>query len=195
MLTQKTRPYFQTLFDALVLTAEDEAQTAITFVATDQERLWLHAGRLERPFTNTPQQQKNLGIAPGDLVIIAYTQNLEAIYAFWGSMLIGAIPSMFPTLTEKLDPQIYMRDMAKLVQLSEVKAILTSEAFAPVLAENMGCPVHGGFNAEMQPQVGQRRRESISIEPTSPDEIAFFATFEWDDGLEEGGLRFHIRPY
>ena len=56
-----------------------------------------------------------MGIAPRDLVIIAHTQNLESIFAFWGALLIGAIPSMFPTLTEKLDPDIYMANMTELV--------------------------------------------------------------------------------
>ena len=35
------------------------------------------------------------------LVIIAHTQDLESVFAFWGAMLISAIPSMFPTLTSR----------------------------------------------------------------------------------------------
>ncbi len=51
---------------------------------------------------------------------------------------------MFPTLTEKLDPDIYQRNLAELVALSGVKAILTTDEFAAALREVVGCPVWGG---------------------------------------------------
>ena len=30
-----------------------------------------------------------MGVSPRDLVVLAHTQNLESIYAFWGALLIG----------------------------------------------------------------------------------------------------------
>ena len=83
---------------------------------------------------------KKMGIAPRDLVVIAHTQDLESIYAFWGALLAGAIPSMFPTLTEKLDAGIYTQSMAELVKLSGVRAILTTDAFAPELGAHVDMP-------------------------------------------------------
>ena len=76
-------------------------------------------------------------------MIIAHTQNLESIYAFWGALWCGAIPSMFPTLTEKLDPDIYMHSMAELARLSEVRAIFTTDEFEPQLAARVPCQVFG----------------------------------------------------
>ena len=86
---------------------------------------------------------QNVGIAPRDLVIIAHTQNLESIYAFWAALWIGAIPSMFPTLTEKLDPDIYMQGLAELATRSNVRAILTTDDFASLLAAHVPCAVYG----------------------------------------------------
>jgi hypothetical protein len=48
---------------------------------------------------------------------------------------------MFPTLTEKLDPAIYMSNMATLVEHSDTRAILTTDEFAPQLGPAVGCPV------------------------------------------------------
>ncbi|HYO89466.1 MAG TPA: AMP-binding protein [Candidatus Limnocylindrales bacterium] len=87
----------------------------------------------------------NLGIMPegnGEgkpLVLIAHTQNLESIYAFWGCLLLNLIPSMFPTLTEKLDPAHYMRNLAEVARVSHVRAVLTTDGFAPTLRETLPC--------------------------------------------------------
>ena len=182
MLTQETRPYFQTLLDALVLTVEDDAATAIVFVATDAEPIVVSRAEFRTAVFHSAQQQTNHGVQAGDLVIIAHKQNLEGIYAFWGALLIGAIPSMFPTLTEKLDPDIYMRDMAKLVALSGVKAILTSDEFAPVLAEHVDCAVYGDFNAEAR----GRRGETIGKFTPHAEDIAFLQHSSGTTGLKKG---------
>ena len=182
MLTEETRPYFQTLLDALILTAEDDAATAIVFVATDAEPIVVSRAEFRTAVFHSAQQQANHGIHAGDLVIIAHQQNLEGIYAFWGALLIGAVPSMFPTLTEKLDPDIYMRDMAKLVALSGVKAILTSDSFAPVLAEHVDCAVYGDFNAEAR----GRRGETIGKFTPHAEDIAFLQHSSGTTGLKKG---------
>ncbi len=90
----------------------------------------------------TPLRLNKLGIDGRDLVVIAHTQNLESIYAFWGAIVAGAIPSMFPTLTEKLDPDIYLHSMAELARLSNVRAILTTDDFAPQMRAAVPCPVY-----------------------------------------------------
>ena len=56
-------------------------------------------------------------------MLIAHTQSLESIYAFWGALLAGAMPAIFPTLTEKLDPAVYMANMTTLVRLSRFSAV------------------------------------------------------------------------
>ena len=122
-----------------------------------------------------------MGIAPRDLVIVAHTQNLESIYAFWGALLIGAIPSMFPTLTEKLDPDIYMANMAELVRVSDVRAVLTTDEFAPALAERVGCPVYG--SAALLASLDE---QPFAPYAPDPDEIAFLQHSSGTTGLQKG---------
>ncbi|NHZ72328.1 MAG: AMP-binding protein [Aquificales bacterium] len=142
LLTQQTRSQFRTLLDAITLTADDDTQDAIIYVSTDQPDIHVTRGAFRTAVATTAHALIQLGIQPGDLLIIAHTQSLESIYLFWGALAAGAVPSMFPTLTEKLDPAIYMQNMAELVRFSAVRAILTTNEFAPQLAEQVNCPVY-----------------------------------------------------
>ena len=47
-----------------------------------------------------------IGIGPEDLVILVLRHSRVLLYAFFGGVYLGAIPSIFPYLTEKLDPKI-----------------------------------------------------------------------------------------
>ena len=143
MLSLKTRSTYHTLLDAAVLREGGSDSPAIIYVSTEAEPIHVSRQLFRESALHYATVLKHLGIGQGDLVIIAHTQNLESIYAFWGAMMLGAIPSMFPTLTEKLDPEIYMRDMGELVARSAGKVILTTDAFAHMLSERVGCPVYG----------------------------------------------------
>jgi len=142
MLTQATRPSFHTLLDALALTDPDEARDAIIYMATGQPDVHVTRREFRTAVSHTARALHHFGIQPGDLVIIAHTQNLESIFLFWGALQAGAVPSMFPTLTEKLDPAIYLRNLAELVRFSGVRAILTTDDFAPELKEHVDCAVY-----------------------------------------------------
>jgi fatty-acyl-CoA synthase len=141
LLTLQNRSQFRTLLDAITLTADNDSEDAIIYVATDQPDIHITRKAFKTAVSTTAHALTQLGIQPDDLVIIAHTQNLESIYLFWGALAAGAVPSMFPTLTEKLDPSIYMANMAELVRFSQVRAILTTDEFAPKLAPNVECTV------------------------------------------------------
>jgi acyl-CoA synthetase (AMP-forming)/AMP-acid ligase II len=116
---------------------------------------------------------------------------------------MGAIPSMFPTLTEKLDPQVYMRGMAELARLSGVAAVLTTDAFAPTLQPHLPCPVFGSAALNRgDPQIGQIKQVSEKEEiwrgpqpdsvlksaesAQSADQIAFLQHSSGTTGLQKG---------
>src|SRR5512137_3171545 len=133
MLTLSNRAQFHTLLDAVAVHSENDDRAPIAISRREfREAVMAHAAGLQ-----------HMGLRPRDLVIIAHTQNLESIYAFWGALWCGAIPSMFPTLTEKLDPDIYLHSMAELARLSEVRAIFTTDEFEPQLAARVPCQVFG----------------------------------------------------
>jgi acyl-CoA synthetase (AMP-forming)/AMP-acid ligase II len=121
-----------------------------------------------------------LGVRPGDVVVIAHTEGLEAVFTFWGLLRIGAIPSMFPSLTEKLDPAAYRANMGVLVKHSGARMVVTTEEFAPMLSEVVGCPTSA---------FGRVRSTSAAEVPPfapSPDAIAFLQHSSGTTGLQKG---------
>lgn len=181
MLNLSTRTEFHTLLDALTLRQPDD-QPAVTYLSIEAEPVTVTRAEFMRAISAYGAALRRMGIQPRDLVIIAHTQDLESVFAFWGALAIGAVPSMFPTLTEKLDPEIYMANMTELVTLSQVRAILTTDAFAPQLASHVTCPVYGSgaLLASLD--------ASAPFEFYTPDadEIAFLQHSSGTTGLQKG---------
>ncbi len=196
MLTLSSRNTYHTLLDAAVLKHTDaRAETsfsrvptgdtnpdapAIIYVASDAEPIHVSRRDFRARAERYAAALTQLGVQARDLVVVAHTQNLESIEAFWGALLIGAIPSMFPTLTEKLDPDIYMANMAELVRLSNVRAILTTDTFAPQLAERVACPVYGSS------QITAAQANGVHYANPAPDSVAFLQHSSGTTGLQKG---------
>ncbi len=183
MLSLSTRHAYKSLLDAETLIHADQTIPAIIYVETDAKPITISRATFKQSVFTYAYSLKSLGIERGDLVIIAHTQNLESIFAFWGAMLLGAIPSMFPTLTEKLDPDIYMRDIGELVRLSTVKAILTTDAFAPTLAERVDCPVYGSEKLKAMVHASDDR---LAVDSPEPQDIAFLQHSSGTTGMQKG---------
>ncbi len=49
------------------------------------------------------------GVRPGDLVVLVLQHSEELLYGFWGAMLLGAIPSIFPFLPTSSTPNATSR--------------------------------------------------------------------------------------
>ncbi len=71
------------------------------------------------------------GLQPGEVVVLILQHGADLVYAFWGAVLHGAIPSIMPFLTEKLSPERYRADLAALVEITRPAAIVTYPEFAP----------------------------------------------------------------
>jgi len=184
MLSSSSRFKFQTLLDALVLNTENDLQDAIIYVETEKEPVRVSKKSFRQIVVRYADALRSLGVLPRDLVIIAHTQNLESIFIFWGAMLAGAIPSMFPTLTEKLDPEIYMANMAELVKISGSRAVLTSDEFQSILNERIGCPVYS--STQLREELGDAGKSSFQSENPDPATIAFLQHSSGTTGLQKG---------
>lgn len=178
MLTPATRANFRTLLDARTF-AEPNDVPAIIFVATEAEPVVVTRRALATAVTQHAAALHALGIGPGDLVLIAHTQNLDSIYAFWGALWLGAIPTLFPSLTEKLDADVYRRNMAQLIALSQVQAVLTSDDFAATLRDVASCPVYGTHDLPLD-------APSPPFAAPDPDAIAFLQHSSGTTGLQKG---------
>jgi len=180
MLKLSNRDSFQTLLSAVTLTSDDDQKPALIYIESGVDDVVVTRADFKQAIQNYASGLQQMGVSERDLVILAHTQNLESIYAFWGALLIGAIPSMFPTLTEKLDRDIYMNSMSELVNISDVRAILTTDDFAQELSARVNCPVYGS----------QTLLESVSdaYQPyiANADEVAFLQHSSGTTGLQKG---------
>lgn len=183
MLKLANRDHHQTLLDAETLAAGGDGP-AIIYVSSDRPTITVSQAQFGAAATRHAAALRQLGVRPGDLIIIAHTQNLESIYAFWGAMLIGAIPSMFPTLTEKLDPDIYMGSMAELARLSEVRAVLTADDFAQALDSRLPCPVYG--STRLATAVSENNHKALAAYQPDPAAVAFLQHSSGTTGLQKG---------
>jgi fatty-acyl-CoA synthase len=98
----------------------------------------LHGGQPDRPVTYgeliqgaagyVKTLEKN-GIQPGDVVLLILQHGIDLLFAYYGTVLHGAIPSIMPFLTEKLLPERYRADLAALVSVTRPTAIITYRDF------------------------------------------------------------------
>ncbi|MCU0497233.1 MAG: AMP-binding protein [Anaerolineae bacterium] len=179
-LSSSTRAQFQTLLDAHTLTHLDDPRFAIVYLSPEDPPLMVSRREFRDACMQYAAALQQAGIQSRDLVIIAHTQNLESIFAFWAALFVGAIPSMMPTLTEKLDPEIYMQSLEELVKLSGVKAILTTAAFQMTLQERIDCPI---YSSEI---LRQGDRENFQYIQADSHEIAFLQHSSGTTGLQKG---------
>lgn len=176
MLTRSTRHDFHTLLDAAVLSDDAPDTVAVIFIASHADPMTITRAHFRDRAAGYTAGLHERGIMAGDVVVIAHPHMLEGMFAFWGALIIGAIPSMFPTLSEKLDPAIYHANMNELVRLSSVRAVITSAEFAPLL-HDLPCPVYtDDFTHAAAPPVHHPQ----------PDSIAFLQHSSGTTGLQKG---------
>lgn len=153
----------------------------------------------------------NAGVQPGDLVILVLRHSPTLLYAFWGAMFLGATASIFPFLTEKLDPELYMERVKALVGHAQAKAVITFPEFeAPLrgLLEDSGCTVlstdelafpiispaappwlsASDDDAPAPTPVGEAGAAAFSRQArtAAPDDIAFLQHSSGTTGLQKG---------
>ncbi|OIO83722.1 MAG: hypothetical protein CO094_06110 [Anaerolineae bacterium CG_4_9_14_3_um_filter_57_17] len=91
-------------------------------VLIDYQTLLEQSARYARAYENAK-------ILPGEVVVLILQHSADLIFAFWGAILGGQIPSIMPFLTEKLAPERYRADLAALVGVTQPAAMVTSPEF------------------------------------------------------------------
>jgi len=69
------------------------------------------------------------GIRDGEVVILILEHGADLIYAFFGAILSGAIPSIMPFLTEKLLAEQYKASLTALFEITAPAAVITYPEF------------------------------------------------------------------
>lgn len=181
----------QTLASALLKRANLKPDAvAITFIERGEHKQ-ITMGELLSEAGLAAARLAASGVGPGDLVILVLQHSLDLIYSFWGAALLGAIPSIFPFLTEKLDPELYRERVKLLVEHSGAKAVATySENCAPLSDLLAGLDVQLLDSSHvLRPTSGEKSatwdvgRGTLDI---SPNSIALLQHSSGSTGLQKG---------
>ncbi|MCL5428349.1 MAG: AMP-binding protein [Chloroflexi bacterium] len=189
----------QTLVSALTERAiQAPDAVAVTFIERGEHKQ-ITTGQLMHEASLAAARLADSGVGPGDLVILVLQHSLELIYSFWGAALLGAVPSIFPFLTEKLDPVLYRERVKLLVEHSGAKAVVTySENCAPLSALLAGLdvqlldsshllrPTSGEKSATRDPFASLRAGSGRGTLDVSPDSIALLQHSSGSTGLQKG---------
>jgi fatty-acyl-CoA synthase len=134
------------------------------------------------------QALRTAGIHRGDVVIIILQHGLDLIYAFWGSILLGAIPSIMPFLTEKLSPESYRKSLASLIKITKPAAIVTYPQFMPEVraAIKGGDSVRTLLNSAQIAPLNDIDLQALPGLSCSPEEITLLQHSSGTTGLQKG---------
>lgn len=173
----------------LVETVPD--RTALTLIQPDETQTIACRAFFEQA-ARYAQALEKAGVRRGDLVVLVLQHGGEVLYAFWGAMLLGAIPSIMPFLTPKLDPEHYYASVRQLVALSEVRAVITYGEMLPALRERLaGIPTLAAILniEELEPEGSLS--DYLERAPSQLADTAFLQHSSGSTGLQKGVMLSH----
>lgn len=147
MLTLYDEGTFTSILDPLKRRyATDPDSIVYHFWTEDNQKVDLTVRDLWHGMTAKGQALHDAGIRQDDLVILVLNHSVELLYALFGAVYIGAVPSIFPYFSSTHDPETYRNQVCTLVAHAEARAVVTSIDTAAPLAQllaDTGCAVLG----------------------------------------------------
>jgi len=104
-------------------------RVAITLQRSGQADLPVSYRQLLRGSVSYARAYAREGLRPGEVVVLILQHGEDLLYAFWGAVLQGIIPSIMPFLTEKLAPARYRADLRALMSVTKPAGIVTYPEF------------------------------------------------------------------
>ena len=151
-----------------------------------------HAGKEDLPVTYRELLHGAVGwaalyreqnIQPGEVIVLIMQHSLELVYAYFGAILHGAIPSIMPYLTEKLSPERYRADLTSLVGITQPAAIVTF----PEFEAEVRSALHEGDSVRAVILTGQDTRCHPALQPTAWPGTAGLTEAKADGNIFPGG--------
>ncbi|PWB69154.1 MAG: hypothetical protein C3F07_20240 [Anaerolineales bacterium] len=118
---------FPERFKALHARTPNRVAVTLQFPARDD--LPITCDQLLRGSQSHARTLAREGIQSGEVVVLILQHGEDLLYAFWGAILHGAVPSIMPFLTEKLSPERYRADLSALISVTRPAAIVTYPEF------------------------------------------------------------------
>ncbi|MCC6299866.1 MAG: AMP-binding protein [Anaerolineales bacterium] len=127
-------------------------------------------------------------IQSGEVVILILQHGEDLVYAFWGAILHGAIPSIMPFLTEKLSPERYRADLSALVSVTQPAAIVTYPEFESEVraALKEGDSVREVIVTDKVEKLTELDFNSLAGFQRKPDDIVILQHSSGTTGLQKG---------
>ena len=179
----------KTLIDPVIERASTNPDhVTLTLLHQDGTETVVTAAQFHQQALNYAQALQQIGVAPEDLVVLVLKHSQVLLSAFWGALYQGAIPSIFPFLTEKLDPDLYMQRVKTLVASEHAKAVITFPEFKAdleALLADVDCRV---LSTDEVPENGTDSEwiESGWQKPAAAEKIAFLQHSSGTTGLQKG---------
>jgi acyl-CoA synthetase (AMP-forming)/AMP-acid ligase II len=128
------------------------------------------------------------GIQPGEVVILILQHSLELMYAYWGTILHGAIPSIMPFLTEKLLPERYRADLSALVGITRPECVVTYREFESEVHQALGdsSSVRRVIVSDIIEPEGEVNFDSMGGLKRDPNDIVLLQHSSGTTGLQKG---------
>jgi fatty-acyl-CoA synthase len=127
-------------------------------------------------------------IQPGEVVILILQHGEDLLFAFWGAILHGAIPSIMPFLTEKLSPDHYRSSLTSLFQVTAPAAVITYQEFVHEveLAVKDNSSVRCVIVSNQVEHVEEVIFEGVGGLDCQPDDIVLLQHSSGTTGLQKG---------
>ncbi len=129
------------------------------------------------------------GIQPGEIVVLILQHGESLPYAFFGSVLQGAVPSILPFLTEKLSPDQYRRALAALFEVTAPAAVITYPEFESEVLHALAGRPNGVrqilLDTQIQP-VDEIDLQGLPGMERPPEEIVLLQHSSGTTGLQKG---------
>ncbi len=141
------------------------------------------------------------GILPGEVVVLIIDYRFELLAGFWGAVLFGAIPSILPFLTEKLNPDRYLADLKSLIAVTRPAAIITYGDFQDIVdtAVQPGSSVRSILYLEDIEQESARSKTNLPNKNPSydrdPAETVLLQHSSGTTGLQKGVALSHTAVF
>lgn len=183
-MEKKTR--YQFLMQPLVEQALQEPdRLALVVIEDDGKEKRVSVGDLHHMALAYASALKQVGVGKRDLVSLVLLHSVELVGAFWGAIYLGAVPSILPFLTEKMDPLRFAERIRVMIHHSGASAVITFNDFKDTLRSALGhvdCPM---LSLEEVPFVSSSLPNLIS-RPSSSDETAVLVFSSGTTGIQKG---------
>jgi acyl-CoA synthetase (AMP-forming)/AMP-acid ligase II len=130
------------------------------------------------------------GIQPGEVAVLILQHGEPLVYAFFGAILRGAIPSIMPFLTEKLSPEKYRAELAALIATTRPAAIVTYPEFESEVRAAIGpgadSPVRAVILSTTVSPDPEPDFESLPGLKRSADDVVLLQHSSGTTGLQKG---------